>query len=45
MGVRVVSQVAGFPVLGCAQPTEDGFRKVLEKLPSGTKEKPVKTIW
>ena len=27
------------------QPTEEGFTKVLEKLPRGTEEKPIKTIW
>lgn len=38
-------QVAGFPVYGSAQPTEGGFKKVMEKLPKGTTEKPIKTIW
>jgi len=38
-------QVAGFPVFGTAQPTEEGFLKVLDKLPKGTEEKPIKTIW
>jgi len=38
-------QVSGFPIFGCAQPTEAGFMKVLEKVPRGTEEKPVKTIW
>jgi hypothetical protein len=37
--------VAGFPVFGCAQPSELGFTRVLEKVPHGTKEKPIKTIW
>jgi len=38
-------QVAGFPVFGCAQPTEEGFGRVLEKVPRGTPEKPIKTVW
>ena len=38
-------KVAGFPVFGCAQPTEEGFGRVLEKVPRGTPEKPIKTVW
>jgi len=38
-------QVSGFPVFGAAQPTEEGFIKVLDKLPKGSEEKPINTIW
>jgi len=38
-------QVSGFPIFGCAQPTKIGLPAVLEKVPKGTEEKPVKTIW
>jgi len=38
-------QVTGFPIFGCAQPTEDGFMKVLEKVPRGSNEKVVRTVW
>merc|ERR1711962_1876898 len=44
-GAENFRQVAGFPVFGTAQPTEDGFLKVLDKLPKGTEEKPIQTIW
>ena len=40
-----LKKVAGFPVFGCAQPTEEGFKGVLEKVPRGTPEKPIKTVW
>merc|ERR1712121_192523 len=44
-GAENFRQVAGFPVFGTAQPTEEGFLKVLDKLPAGTEEKPIRTIW
>jgi len=44
-GAENFRQVAGFPVFGTAQPTEDGFLKVLDKLHPGTEEKPLQTIW
>ena len=34
-------QVAGFPIFGCAQPTEEGFKNILEKVPKGSEEKVV----
>lgn len=44
-GAQNFRQVAGFPVFGTAQPTEEGFVKVMEKLPKGTEEKPITTLW
>jgi len=44
-GAENFRQVAGFPVFGTAQPTEEGFLKVLDKMPKGTEEKPINTIW
>jgi len=38
-------QVMGFPVFGCAQPTEEGLRKVLEKMERGSEANPLKTIF
>jgi len=38
-------QVNGYPVFGAAQPTDEGFRKVLDKMEKGTEAKPLKTIW
>jgi len=38
-------QVSGFPVFGTAQPTEEGFLCLLDKIPKGTPEKPIRTIW
>jgi len=38
-------QVPGFPVFGTGQPTEEGFSKVMEKIPKGTEEKPAKIMW
>jgi len=38
-------QVAGFPIFGCAQPTEEGFKNILEKVPKGSEEKVVRTVW
>ena len=32
-GAENFRQVAGFPVIGTAQPSEEGFLKVLDKLP------------
>eukprot|EP00092_Neocalanus_flemingeri_P002085 GFUD01002224.1.p1 GENE.GFUD01002224.1~~GFUD01002224.1.p1 ORF type:complete len:538 (+),score=154.55 GFUD01002224.1:88-1701(+) len=45
VGAPNFRQVTDFPVFGCAQPTEEGFIKVLEMVPKGIDEKPVKTIW
>ena len=36
-------QVPGFPIFGCAQPTEEGFVSVLGKVPGG--ETAVRTVW
>jgi len=44
-GAQNFRQVAGFPVFGTAQPTEEGFIKAMEKLPKGTDEQPITTIW
>ena len=38
-------QVAGFPIFGCAQPTEEGFDGVLGKIPGGVGGQPARTIW
>ena len=38
-------QVAGFPIFGCAQPTEEGFDSVLAKIPGGVRGQAVRTIW
>ncbi len=38
-------KVKGFPIYGTAQPTEAGFKSILEKVPKGSPEKPMKTIW
>ena len=38
-------QVTGFPIFGCAQPTLEGFVKVLDKIPKGTGDKVVRTVW
>jgi len=38
-------QVSGFPIFGCAQPTETGVKEVFEKVSKGSDEKAVKTIW
>ena len=38
-------QIPGFPIFGCAQPTEEGFMRVLEKVPRGSEEKVVRTVW
>ena len=38
-------QVAGFPIFGCAQPTEEGFDSVLAKIPGGVGGQAVRTIW
>ena len=38
-------QIPGFPIFGCAQPTQEGFMHVLEKVPRGTEEKVVRTVW
>merc|ERR1712038_1542076 len=45
MELQSFRQVTGFPIFGCAQPTEDGFMKVLEKVPRGSNEKVVRTVW
>lgn len=43
-------QVAGFPVFGTGQPTEEGFKKVLEQIPKKMASDdgegaPLKIIW
>ena len=38
-------QIPGFPIFGCAQPTQEGIMRVLEKVPRGTEEKAVRTVW
>jgi len=38
-------QVIGFPVFGVGQPTEEGFRVVLEKTKPNPDDKPGKTLW
>ena len=35
----IPSQVPGFPIFGCAQPTEEGFQQVLDKVPRGAGDK------
>jgi len=45
IGAPNFRQVKDFPVFGCAQPTEEGFLKALEKVPKGSDGKPAKTIW
>ena len=37
--------MAGFPIFGCAQPTEEGFDSVLGKIPGGVGGQAVRTIW
>jgi len=38
-------QIKDFPVFGCAQPTETGFKKVLEKVEQSVENKDSKMIW
>ena len=38
-------KIRDFPVFGCAQPTEDGFKKVLDQIPKGSDEQQMKIIW
>ena len=35
----------GFPIFGCAQPTQEGFVSVLGKIPGRVGETPARTIW
>ena len=37
--------MAGFPIFGCAQPTEEGFHSVLAKIPGGVGGQAVRTVW
>ena len=38
-------QIRDFPVFGSAQPTEAGFKNVLEQIPKGTDDQQTKIIW
>ena len=45
LNLHFVNQIVGFPIFGCAQPTAEGLRKVIEKVPRGSGEKAAKTVW
>ena len=38
-------QIRDFPVFGSAQPTEAGFKNVLDQIPKGTDEQQTKIMW